>query len=121
MAGTCDNVKLLFLCQGNELNSVSGNTDGKVLIFFFFRMFHCIDQLLCTEYIYIQMMGILCKISVKNLNQIILAFLCLSPNALRILHALRKWLPFVQAKALLELRLLQGEFRKVILEVIHQF
>ena len=59
MAGTCDNIKLLFLCQGNELNSVSGNTDGKVLIFFFFRMFHCVDQFLSAKYIDIQMMRIL--------------------------------------------------------------
>ena len=47
-------------------------------------MFHCINQLFCTEYIYIQMMGILCKISVKNLNQVILAFLCFMSKCIRI-------------------------------------
>ena len=59
MAGTCDNIKLLFLCQGNKLNGVSRNTDCKVLILFLFRMFHCIDQFLGSKHIDIQMMSIL--------------------------------------------------------------
>ena len=47
-------------------------------------MFHCIDQLLGTEYVYIQVMCILRKISIQNLNQIVLALLILMSKCIRI-------------------------------------
>ena len=93
MAGTCNNITLLFLCYGNKLHSITGNTDGKILILLFFRMFHCIDQFLCAKYVYIQVMGILCKISVQNLNQVILALLILMSKCIRITSSYMFLLP----------------------------
>ena len=42
MAGSCDNVILLFLGQADELNSVTRYTDGEVSILRLLRMSLCI-------------------------------------------------------------------------------
>ena len=44
VAGSCDHIELLFSCKVDELNRISGYTDRKVCVFFFFRMFHSVDQ-----------------------------------------------------------------------------
>ena len=42
MAGSCDNVILLFLSQADELNSVTGYTNGEVSVFRLLRMCLCV-------------------------------------------------------------------------------
>ena len=74
MAGSCDNVKLLLSCKVDELNSVSGNTDREVCILLFFRMLHSIDQFFFSEYVYVQVMCTLVKVSVENIYQIVYTF-----------------------------------------------
>ena len=71
MASSCDNIQLLLSCKVSELNSISGYTDCKVCIFFFFRMFHSIDQFLFAKYVYIEVMSTLIKVSVKYMYQIL--------------------------------------------------
>ena len=93
MAGSGNNIQLLLSCQIDKFNSITGNTDGKILILLFFRMLHCIDQFLCAKYVYIQVMGILCKISVQNLNQVILALLILMSKCIRITSSYMFLLP----------------------------
>ena len=73
MAGSGYNVKLLLACKVNKLNSVTRNTNCKVCIFFLFGMFHSIDELFCSEDIYVKVMRSLIKVSVKNSGKIIYA------------------------------------------------
>lgn len=68
MAGTRDNVQLLFMSQVDEFYRVAGYTNRKVCVFLFFRMLHCILQLFNTEYIDIQVMCTLIEIAVKDMN-----------------------------------------------------
>ena len=84
MAGTCDNVKLLFLCQGNELNSVSGNTDREVCILLFFRMLHSIDKFLFTEYVYIEVMCTTVKVSVKYIYKVLCTLFLRMTKSIRV-------------------------------------
>ena len=49
MAGTGDDVQLLFLGQVDELNGITGNTDGEVGVLFLLRVLHSVDQLLGAE------------------------------------------------------------------------
>lgn len=93
VASSCDNVELLLSGKVDELNCITGYTDCEVCVLFFFRMFHCIDQFLCAKYVYIQVMGILCKISVQNLNQVILALLILMSKCIRITSSYMFLLP----------------------------
>ena len=72
MACSCDNIHLLLLCQINELNSITGYTDREVRILRLLRMIHSVDQLLCAEYIDIQMMRSAVEVSVHNIYQSIL-------------------------------------------------
>ena len=65
MAGSCDNIHLLLSGQVDEFYSVTGYTDGEVCILRFLRMLHCIDQLLGTEYVYIQMVSALIEVTVQ--------------------------------------------------------
>ena len=72
MAGSCDHVHLLFSCQVDEFDCISGHADGEVCVFFFFRMFHRIDQFFCSEYIYVQVMCTLIEVSVQYVYEIVL-------------------------------------------------
>ena len=79
MTGSGNYIHLLLFGQINELNRIAGYTDCKVRIFRLFRMFHCIDQLFCTEYIHIQMMCSAIKIAIENICQVLASFfLCVS-------------------------------------------
>ena len=53
MAGTGDHVELLFSGQIDKFNGISGNTDGEVGIFRFFRVFHRVFQFFDSKDIYI--------------------------------------------------------------------
>ena len=93
VARSGDDIQLLLTRQIDELHGITGYADRKVRVFLFFRMFHCIDQFLCAKYVYIQVMGILCKISVQNLNQVILALLILMSKCIRITSSYMFLLP----------------------------
>ena len=72
MARSRDYIQLLLSRQIDELDSVSGYTDREVRILRLLRMIHSVDQLLCAEYIDIQMMRSAVEISVHNIHQRIL-------------------------------------------------
>ena len=55
MAGTRDDVQLLFTRQVDELDRITGYADRKVRVFLFFRMFHRILELLHAEDIDVEM------------------------------------------------------------------
>ncbi len=71
VAGAGDNVKLLLTGEVDELYGITGNTNGKVRIFFLFGMFHSVNELLCTEDIYIKMVRALIEIAVHDLNKVV--------------------------------------------------
>ena len=64
MAGSGDYIHLLLSCQVDELNSVTGYTDCEVCVLLFLRMLHSVDQFLFTEYVYVQVMSTLIKVTV---------------------------------------------------------
>ena len=79
MAGSCDNVKLLLSSQVDEFYSITGYTNRKVCILFFFRMLHCIDQFFFAKHIDIQVMCSLIKVTIHYLNKVLHAlFMCIS-------------------------------------------
>ena len=71
MAGSCDYVKLLLFCQVDEFYCISGYTDREVCVLFFLRMIHRVDQLLCAEYVHIEVMCTLCEVAIQYANQIL--------------------------------------------------
>ena len=73
MSVSCDDIELLFTGQIDELDRIAGNTDCKVGIFRFFRMFHSIVQSVKSEYINIQMMCSLAEIAIQNIDKLMLA------------------------------------------------
>ena len=75
MAGSCDDVKLLFSCQVDKLNGITGNTDREVCVLRLLRVFHCVLQLIKTEYIHVEMMSTLIKISVENMDKVVLSLI----------------------------------------------
>src|SRR5699024_8662279 len=66
-----DNIQLLLTGQVDEFHRITGYTDGEVCILFFLRMLHSVDQFLCTEYVYVQVMCTLIEVSVQSVNQIV--------------------------------------------------
>ena len=83
MAGSGNNI-LLLSCKVNEFNSISGYTDCEVCILFFFRMFHSIDQFFFTEYVNIEVMSTLIKVSVKYTNKVLCTFFFCMSQSIRI-------------------------------------
>ena len=75
MAGSCDDVKLLLSCQVDKLNGITGNTDREVCVLRLFRMFHRVLQLIKTEDIHVEVMSALIKISVENMNEVVLSLI----------------------------------------------
>ena len=73
MAGSCDDIKLLLSCQVDKLNRITGNTDREVCVLRLLRMFHRVLQLIKTEYIHVEMMRTLIKISVENMDKVVLS------------------------------------------------
>ena len=61
MKGSADNLFLLFLGKTVEINSIAGDTNGQIRIFL--RIFICFHQFLFIQYIYIDMMSVLRKIT----------------------------------------------------------
>ena len=81
MAGSGNNIQLLLSCKVDEFNGISGYTDCEVCILFFFRMFHSINQFFFTEYVNIEVMSTLIKVSVKHTNKVLCTFFfCMSQS-----------------------------------------
>ena len=71
---SCDDIELLFTGQIDELDCITGNTDCKVGIFWFFRMFHCIIESIQAKYVDIQMMCTLAEIAIQYIDKLMLTF-----------------------------------------------
>ena len=84
MASSCNNIILLFLCQADELNSVTGNADCEVCVLFLLRMSLRIKKLLSTEYVYIQVMSALIEVAVKNLYKVANALFLAVAKSIRV-------------------------------------
>ncbi len=59
VASSGDNVVLLLLSKVDELNSISGYTDCEVSVLFLLRMCLCVEELLNTEYVYVEVVSAL--------------------------------------------------------------
>ena len=59
VASSGDNVVLLLLCKVDELNCISGYTDSEVSVLFLLRMCLCIEELLNTEYVNVEVVSTL--------------------------------------------------------------
>ena len=70
MAGTRDNVHLLFAGKVDKLDRISRNADGEVCIFFLFGVFHGVDQLFLAKNVNVQMVCALVEISVEYLCKV---------------------------------------------------
>ena len=84
MASSLDNVELLFTCKIDELNCVTGYTDCEVSVFFLLRMFHSIDKLLCTKYVYVEVVSTLCKVTVKCIYEVINSLFSVVSESIRV-------------------------------------
>ena len=73
MASSCNDIQLLLSCQVDKLNGITGNTDREVCVLRLFRMFHRVLQLIKTEDIHVEVMSALIKISVENMNEVVLS------------------------------------------------
>lgn len=74
VAGTRDNVHLLFLREVDELNCVARHANGEVLVFFLFRVFHSVDELFTTEHVHVHVVRALIEVTVENLNEVVRTF-----------------------------------------------
>ena len=83
MACSCNNIKLLLSCEVNELNRISGYTDCEVSIFLFLRMLHGINKFLGAEYIDIEVMCTLFKISVHYADKVVNSFAVIMSECIR--------------------------------------
>ena len=70
MAGTCDDVQLLFPREVDELHRISGYADGEVRVRRILRVVHDLDELLLVEDVHVEMMGALCEVTVEDVDQI---------------------------------------------------
>ena len=70
VAGSGNNIHLLLSGQVDEFYSVTRYTDGEVCVLRFLRMLHSVDELLGTEYVYVQMMSTLIEVAVQNVSQV---------------------------------------------------
>ena len=73
MAGSGDDVELLLSRQVDELDRVAGNTDSEVCVLGLFRMLHSVLKLFKTEHIDVEVMSALIKVTVKDIDQIVLS------------------------------------------------
>ena len=83
VAGSCDNIHLLFTGQVDELNSISGYTDCEVCVFRFLRMFHSINQFFCTEYVYVQVVCTLIEVTIQDMYQVVYSFFIIMSQCTR--------------------------------------
>ena len=75
MCLTCNNVFLLLAGKVDELNCVTADTDSEVCILFLLWVFHSVDELFNTEYVYVQVVCATAEVSVHYTNESICAFL----------------------------------------------
>ena len=73
MEATRNNLQLMLAAQFNEVDSISGNTNRKLRIFF--RMLHSIFQHLTVQHIYVQVMSTLDKLAIHHCNKILYTIL----------------------------------------------
>ena len=66
---TSDYVELLLTCQVDELNSVATHTDSEVLVLFLLWVLHSILELVDTEYVHVQVVRTLVKVTVQYTYQ----------------------------------------------------
>lgn len=71
VAGTCNNVVLLFLCKVDEAYCIARNANREVCIFGLFRMSLAVLELFYAEYVYVQVVCTLCKVSVHDVNKVV--------------------------------------------------
>ena len=62
MAGACQHVQLLLAGQVDELDSVAGNADGEVGVFFLLGVLHGVQQLLLAKDVHVQVVCALIKV-----------------------------------------------------------
>jgi hypothetical protein len=60
--GSRNNVILLFLREFNEVNCITGNTDGELRILF--RMSLCIQKGFAIEYVYVKVIATVANVAV---------------------------------------------------------
>ena len=70
VASSCDNVELLLSGKVDELNCITGYTDCEVCVLFLLGVLHSVDELLLTEYVYVEVVCTLIKVTVKYVNQV---------------------------------------------------
>ena len=71
MECSVDNIELLLTCKRDKLNSVSRYTDCEVSVLWLIWVLHSIQKLILTEYVYVQVVSALIKVSVKYMYQIL--------------------------------------------------
>ena len=69
MEGSCDNVILLLLGELDEVNRITGNSDGELRIVL--GMLLCIEKCLTVEYINVEVMTALYGIAIEKTNEVI--------------------------------------------------
>ena len=70
VASSCDNVELLLSGKVDELNCITGYTDCEVCVLFLLGVLHSVDELLLTEYVYVEVVCTLIKVTVEYVNQV---------------------------------------------------
>ena len=71
MAGTCNNVVLLFLCKVDEAYCIARNANREVCIFGLFRMSLAVLELFYAEYVYVQVVCATIEVSVHYVHEIV--------------------------------------------------
>ena len=71
MAGSGDDIELLFLGEVDEFDRISGDADGEVRIFRFLWVVHAIDELFFAEDVDVKVMCAAVEIAVKDADKVI--------------------------------------------------
>ena len=95
VAGAADDVVLLFLRQGEELDGVAGNADGEVRVFGLFGVRLRVEQLFHAEHVHVQVVCALGEVAVHHGHELLGAFLVamaegVRANRLRIADAVER-------------------------------
>ena len=96
VASSCDNVELLLSGKVDELNCITGYTDCEVCVLFLLGVLHSVDELLFTEYVYIEVVCALIKVTVQYVNQVGLRAL---PRCDRVRSGLMVWVLEIPSSA----------------------
>lgn len=69
MKGPCYHFHLVSFAKAGKVYRIAGHTDGKLWVFF--RMFVGIHQHFPVQYVYVQVVGILTKIAIEQIYQVL--------------------------------------------------